>query len=1510
MKRVVLSKFIFKINLLIFICLCCFSSYSQVSFSINANNPNFPFPQFTNYSGSVNTLANNNPQGVPHAEMEQRIRDAYQILTNNMTYNVNNNGTYGPVTVAGVKYIMPHDVASGADISHCTCVEGDGYYLLAAAYMADKATFDGYYMWMHDRQFQKTQRFIDCVVNSPTYAYSPGISGAGSSGAPTNVKGGGLTGNSAMDGDVDVALALLMAWKQWGDVATICTNPCTGAPVYYKTEAINYIKTLVDTLKYTPSLPIKKYLSGDIGLDGYHKGGDSWQETTNWATGGTYLGLDPEQAGSQMNYVDYAAPGYFRSFSDMLTAEGQSPWCIKQYQRAEASDDWLIGQTYAQGLLPYAGQYTVAGTTPTFSSFGAAEDFRFAWRTTLNYLWNGAPSRSWNPTTHQDVAGSNTYELDAAKRFATFMKSAESAPYNNTCQTANTLTYGGPPNLKWSYNTNGTGGGSFPLNWIHGAGAPSAVISGDADLMAQMFRHCVIEWDQYNDNTQKYLTSKPRYFHEWFRLLGMLVLTGNYHNPMDIPKANMKVYKSVDKTYAFPGDTLTYTLSYRNYGKPLAFGVTLTDNLPAGLSFISATGGGVAAGSSVSWNIGLVPGFVTGGLAATMGSVTLKVKVTAAATGRLCNVANIICSNGTGWTSNEYPNNITDVMERNCVDILVDNPLTIKKTASRSLVSAGDTVSYTIVVKNKSVAFLNGGRPGVLLAGAHSGLNASASSVTLKYRVYHGAHEAYINYQNYRVSYFMNKPGPPTWITNVTVNEGSATAPTPGQQSLVPGATWNHRFMLTFPSQIATITQFLYFYSGQGRFIHEGALMPQRLVFDVHDAANSSYNWTNDWSSEPTVNAADGDPYWPIANDWTDPLVPNKAVTKYHPNNCSNNVTKTITKQLVEEWDGYTWRRTQGDAPVSGRDLYNIVVKDTLPPDVTFGGFFSGFPTGSVAGNVITWPTISTLKINDSIVYKFYVTLKSPAYFSCPSPGPTPSSFTNRASAKADKEALALASAVVNVSCTAVPPPPTSVAKTADKASYNVGDPITYTINYTNKDGATYNKPAAMAAADWTNRKSTTTVNASNITTIANNQSVLTNNYAHGVNGTVSFTVQPTQYATFGIALRNSGGATFAGSLYITVKVQNSTIDLSLWNGTTQVGATSSLGGYFTPPLAAGATFDMKIDLSGTNAKVYITNMVTPALTFSGLPITTAGWAGIINGTPGGADAYATHIITNWNSHFDSAFNLQVTDPKPSPITYVSATNATYNAVNYSGSNVAGTVTWATIPGPILANDVVSFVWKGTVASCPGTSTITNIAYAKLYGISPDPSGQVDVGCSTVAAPVSWLYFNAVNTSSGNVLTWSTAAETNNKQFIIERSEDGIHFNKISSIAGAGNSNVVKEYLYTDNSYTSALTYYRIVQMDYDGKASASNVVAVSAGNTFALQYYPNPFTSSTTLIVKSNTPTARLTVSSVLGVELEVQSIETNKEISIGENLASGTYIIYVESEAGRDRIRLVKNE
>ena len=91
-------------------------SANEVTVHINSGNPKFPFPQFSYYEygdkHKLENLGTKNPEGVVHAEMEQDIRDAYQIFANEWEYTGESWG--------GVQYIRgnigcPYD-----------CREGDG----------------------------------------------------------------------------------------------------------------------------------------------------------------------------------------------------------------------------------------------------------------------------------------------------------------------------------------------------------------------------------------------------------------------------------------------------------------------------------------------------------------------------------------------------------------------------------------------------------------------------------------------------------------------------------------------------------------------------------------------------------------------------------------------------------------------------------------------------------------------------------------------------------------------------------------------------------------------------------------------------------------------------------------------------------------------------------------------------------------------------------------------------------------------------------------------------------------------------------------------------------------------------------------------------------------------------------------------------------------------------------------------------------------------------------------
>lgn len=94
--------------------------------------------------------------------------------------------------------------------------------------------------------------------------------------------------------------------------------------------------------------------------------------------------------------------------------------------------------------------------------------------------------------------------------------------------------------------------------------------------------------------------------------------------------------------------------------------------------------------------------------------------------------------------------------------------------------------------------------------------------------------------------------------------------------------------------------------------------------------------------------------------------------------------------------------------------------------------------------------------------------------------------------------------------------------------------------------------------------------------------------------------------------------------------------------------------------------------------------------------------------------------------------------------------------------------------------------------------------------------------------PISLLDFNAQIKGDNVICTWKTATEINNDYFEIERSENGINFESIGTVDGAGNSNRVLDYSFIDSSPLRGLSYYRLKQTDFDGKTSYSDLVAVN----------------------------------------------------------------------------------
>lgn len=119
------------------------------------------------------------------------------------------------------------------------------------------------------------------------------------------------------------------------------------------------------------------------------------------------------------------------------------------------------------------------------------------------------------------------------------------------------------------------------------------------------------------------------------------------------------------------------------------------------------------------------------------------------------------------------------------------------------------------------------------------------------------------------------------------------------------------------------------------------------------------------------------------------------------------------------------------------------------------------------------------------------------------------------------------------------------------------------------------------------------------------------------------------------------------------------------------------------------------------------------------------------------------------------------------------------------------------------------------------------------------------------ALPVELTSFIANSTNRNVTLTWSTASETNNSGFDIERKLSGnSNWTKAGNVAGKGTTSSVQNYSFTDRNLASGTYSYRLKQIDFNGNFEYFNLssdVEVGTPDKYNLsQNYPNPFNPST----------------------------------------------------------------
>lgn len=251
------------------------------------------------------------------------------------------------------------------------------------------------------------------------------------------------------------------------------------------------------------------------------------------------------------------------------------------------------------------------------------------------------------------------------------------------------------------------------------------------------------------------------------------------------------------------------------------------------------------------------------------------------------------------------------------------------------------------------------------------------------------------------------------------------------------------------------------------------------------------------------------------------------------------------------------------------------------------------------------------------------------------------------------------------------------------------------------------------------------------------------------------------------------------------------------------------------------------------------------------------------------------------------------------------------------------------VVAPTSAFNIVLQAFSGS--ACPGLTTIgcanlqgnngaetlnltglviNQLYYFRIFGLGNNAGvrtgqytfcGTTNLGSSVL--PLIFSKFSVDDNNSNAVLNWATLLETQNDYFEVEKSENGNDFTSIGKVNKNGTTTQSANYSYIDQNVISEIAYYRIKQVDIDGKFTYSNILRFKSKKNTNRQItiFPNPVQSKINIsLTSAEKNVAVLKIVNEFGQIMHTQSIEIIKgknEFSVTKpsTLLKGVYTLQV---------------
>ncbi len=273
-------------------------------------------------------------------------------------------------------------------------------------------------------------------------------------------------------------------------------------------------------------------------------------------------------------------------------------------------------------------------------------------------------------------------------------------------------------------------------------------------------------------------------------------------------------------------------------------------------------------------------------------------------------------------------------------------------------------------------------------------------------------------------------------------------------------------------------------------------------------------------------------------------------------------------------------------------------------------------------------------------------------------------------------------------------------------------------------------------------------------------------------------------------------------------------------------------------------------------------------------------------------------ILGDFNDDLDQT----ITDGINPPVTsYLSFINDSLNhfpvTLSLSNAGKASTVSYSdVIDHVVVSNEMKQFYLNNSVSILSDVSTLvsgyattTSDHYPVFSRFAFDP----------VLLPVSLTLFEGSRQDKHILLKWISEKEINSKEFVVERSRNGKDFTNLGVVAAAGNSNTALQYSFVDEHPLDGKNYYRLKNVDRDGKSGFSKVVTVDYGSQIQITVQPNPVSTFIYILhqgVTNQSATIQFMNLSGKVVHQQTEKLHTGGRLRVNiSNLPKGVYILNI---------------